>query len=193
MLEFFQELEKISGPLHELISTRGFTTAMEMFSKPDTLGIERYGEFDKTQALLNIDEMINANIIKPEERTQGGSSIWHALFTHPNERTEDLTHLLLDHYPDVAELIDEPNSAGIRPWDILQYHRHDYNSKEIKSNKGPIKVNLPYYGQSWESTLDSLISVISQKRLREISDKVREEKNMPEHDFGHMRRTAPKL
>lgn len=193
LLEFFQELEERTGPLHELISTRGFTTAMEMFSKPDTLGIEMYGEFDKTQALLNIDEMIKANIIKPEERTQGGSSIWHALFTHPNERTEDLTYLLLDHYPDVAALIDEPNSAGIRPWDILQYHRHDYNSKEIKSNKGLIKVNLPYYGQSWESTLDSLISVISQKRLRDISDKVREGKKIPEPDFERGRRTAPKL
>lgn len=189
--KFLRELGKKSGPLKNLISTRGMTTAMEMICQPHTLGIDRYADFNPSQALKNIDEMIKADVIALEDKGTGGSNIWHALFTHLNEKTKDLTLLLMENYPHLTGLMDEPNKAGVRPVDILRYYRNGNSSGEIKTNNGPVKAVQVHYGESWHNTLDTLISVVSQKTLADISRRVR--RTMPAQDLDQSMRVTPKM
>lgn len=153
-------------------SAQGLTPAMEFIQHGELLMGGRRGlseEEVEVRIRTSIQRLVDHGLFRLTDKTEHGSTIWHALFMKVDDSTLPTARVLMEHFPETRALIGARNAGGVAPADMLRHMRDDGGEYITTPSVMVLAGNRTHYDKSWNSTFDALLAATQRQALHDVA------------------------
>ena len=174
MARWLSAVKDKDGPLADIRSAQGLTPAMEFIQHGELLmggwrGRHEEEEYIEARVRTSIQRFVDHGLFRLADKTEHGSTIWHALFMKVDDSTLPTARVLMEYFPETRTLIGARNDGGVAPADMLRHMRDDGGEYISTPSGKALAGNRTHYDKSWNSTFDALLAATQRQALHNVA------------------------